>query len=79
MHREQRVVVVFRARHLEQFLSVAQTVVNFDERIDDGFQTAALTTQFLGALAVVPDGRVFEQAAYFFKAMLLVGKVKDTP
>ena len=35
--------------------------------------------EILRALGVVPDIGVFEEPAYFFQAMLLVGEVKDTP
>ena len=43
------------------------------------FETGPLTTQFLGALRVVPDSRVFQFAAYFVEAFALAVVVKDTP
>jgi hypothetical protein len=38
----------------------------------------ALLAQFLGFLAVIPDGRIFQLLAYFLKALLFAFEVKDT-
>ena len=43
------------------------------------FQAGPFPPQFLGTLGFVPDGRVFEFAAYFVEAFMLSIVVKDTP
>ncbi|OGS89545.1 MAG: hypothetical protein A2061_05305 [Gallionellales bacterium GWA2_59_43] len=43
-----------------------------------GFQRFALAAQLLGALGVLPDGRVFGEFADFYQAFLLGIEVKDT-
>jgi hypothetical protein len=60
--RLQRLVVVFLARHGEQFAGVAQAIADPVQRQHDIFQRPLLAAQFLRALGVVPDLRVFEFA-----------------
>ena len=57
--RDQRIVVVFFARHRKQVVGVAQIGIDFGEREDDRFQRFLFLAQVLGALLVVPDGGVF--------------------
>ena len=45
---------------------------------DDAFQHFFLPPQFLRALVVVPDGRVFRQPGEFVQPCLLGIEVKDT-
>jgi hypothetical protein len=47
--------------------------------LDDLFECGALAAQFLGALGLVPDGRVFKFPAYFDQAFVFGIEVKDTP
>jgi hypothetical protein len=42
-------------------------------------QASAFTPQFLGAFGFIPDGGVFQFAAYFVEAFTLGVVVKDTP
>jgi hypothetical protein len=42
-------------------------------------QTGPFPSQFLGSLRLVPDGGIFEFAAYFVEAFALSIVVKDTP
>ena len=44
-----------------------------------GRQARAFLAQFLGALGLVPDGGVFELAAYFFEPLFLVGRTQRNP
>jgi hypothetical protein len=46
---------------------------------DDGVETGAFAAQFLRTRRIVPDGRAFQLAAYFFQALALGVVVKDTP
>jgi hypothetical protein len=46
---------------------------------DLGFQARTLTSQFLGALGIVPNVGLLELALDFGQTMLLGIKVKDTP
>jgi hypothetical protein len=61
-HRQQRLVVVFLARHLEQFAGIAQAIANPVQRQHDIFQRPLLAAKFLRAFGVVPDLRVLEFA-----------------
>jgi hypothetical protein len=71
-------VVAFLLRHLEQVGAVAQALVELGQRFDDPFQRAAFLAQFLGALGVIPDRRVFQQLDDFGQAFLFGIVVKDT-
>jgi hypothetical protein len=57
---EQRFVVVFFTRHLEQILRVAQVVVQRGEFADRVVEQFLFPAEGLGMLRVVPDVRVFE-------------------
>ena len=74
----QRGVVAFLLRHFEQVGAVAQALVELRQRLDDPFQDAPLLAQFLGALGVIPDRRVFQQLDDFGQAFLFAIVVKDT-
>jgi hypothetical protein len=60
--RVQRLVVVFFARHREQFAGVAQAVADAVQGQHDVLQRPLFAAKFLRALGVVPDLRVFELA-----------------
>jgi len=47
--------------------------------VDDLFELGAFLAQVLGPLRVVPDGRTFQFATYFFETLSLGLVVKDTP
>jgi hypothetical protein len=55
-----------------------QALVELLQRIDDPFQGAAFLAQFLGALGIIPDRRVFQQLDDFGQAFLFAIVVKDT-
>ncbi len=74
----QAVVVVFRLRHLEQLARIAEVLLDLAEAEHDAFQHLALAAQFLRALGVLPDGRVFGEFDDFGQAFLLGIEVKDT-
>jgi len=57
---EERVLVIFFARHAEQVLRIAQVVVERGEFADDVVEQLFLPAKGLGVLRVVPDVRVFE-------------------
>jgi len=42
-----------------------QALIQLIQREDDGFEGAPLAAQFLGALGVFPDRRVFQQLGDF--------------
>ncbi|KTC17568.1 hypothetical protein AO391_00950 [Pseudomonas marginalis ICMP 9505] len=58
---------------------MAQTGVQFVERIDDQRQRSALAAQFLGVFRFVPDSRIFKLAIDFGQTLMLLIVVKDTP
>jgi len=55
----ERRVVIFGARHREQFGRIPQVLVELRHRDHQCFEGFALAPQLLGALAVAPDRRVF--------------------
>jgi hypothetical protein len=59
LHDPERRVVILGARHREQFCRITQVLIEFCHRNDQRFERFALAPQFLGALAVAPDRRVF--------------------
>ena len=65
------IVVVFGAPHVEQFAAVGEGGEDAVDDQHDVFQYLFLTAEFLGALGVFPDGRIFDQAADFLQAILL--------
>jgi hypothetical protein len=58
----QRVVVVFLARHGKQLAGVLQPVADAIEYENDVFQRFSFLAEFLCALGVIPDLRVFQLA-----------------
>ncbi|MGF6303935.1 hypothetical protein OKW42_007288 [Paraburkholderia sp. WC7.3d] len=76
---EQRVVVGFFARHVEQVLRVAHVVGDRRELADRIVEQLLFLTECLGVLRVVPDVRVFEFPVDFDQTKCLVVVVKDTP
>ncbi len=57
----QAVVVVLRQRHLHQFAGVVERLFDLLQIEHDAFQHLAFASQFLGAFAVLPHGRIFGQ------------------
>jgi hypothetical protein len=49
------------------------------QRLHHLFQARPLATQLLGALRIIPDGRVFQLTTDLDQAFLLGIEVKDTP
>ncbi len=74
----QRRVVGVRAGQLEQLAAVADSGVERHQRGDDAFERFALLREFLRALLVVPDLRVFELPDDLFEPHRLHFEVKDT-
>jgi hypothetical protein len=48
------------------------------EAADHLLEFGALLAQFLSAIRLIPDSRLFEFARYFLKAFVLVVVIKDT-
>ena len=71
LHGQDGVVVVFGAAHFEQLGAVADHGADLVDHQHHVFQLFALAAQFLGALGVIPDIRVFGQAGYFFQTVFL--------
>ena len=65
--------------HFQQFAGVGKACGNAVDTADDGVETGAFATQFLCARRIVPDGRAFQFAAYFFQTFAFCSVVKDTP
>jgi len=55
-----------------------QALIEFGQGFDNRFQGAAFLAQFLGALGIIPDRRVFQQLDDFSQAFLFAIVVKDT-
>ena len=53
--------------------------VELVERADDGLELGALAAEFLGAVGLVPDGRILELAQDLGQALAAALVVKDTP
>jgi hypothetical protein len=66
LHSGEGVVVVFLARHLEQFGGVLQPGGDAVEYQHDVFQRLAFAAQLLGAGSVIPEIGRFGQADNFF-------------
>ncbi|OFJ46826.1 hypothetical protein BA896_019645 [Janthinobacterium lividum] len=60
LDRFERLFVAFFAGHVEQITGVAQVGIGTGQREDDRFERLLLFTEFLGALGIVPDGRIFQ-------------------
>jgi hypothetical protein len=71
-------VVAFFLRHLEELGVVSQAGRQLVDDDDDVFQGFLFFAEGLGALRVVPDGRVFEFGVDFGEAAGLFIPVKDT-
>jgi hypothetical protein len=55
-----------------------QALIEFSQGFNNRFQDAPLLAQFLGALGVIPNRRVFQELDDFGQAFLLGIVVKDT-
>jgi hypothetical protein len=77
--RLKRLFVIFHARQFEQLAGVIQPAADLIQIQYDAFQRLAFAAEFLCALGVVPDFRVFQQAGNFGQAIMLARVVKDTP
>jgi len=78
LDRDQRVVVVFAARHVEQLAAVGDLRVDLDQPLDDVLERFLLPAELLGPGRVVPDVRGFELAVQDVEPVLLPVEVKDT-
>src|SRR5579859_2183197 len=74
----QRGIVVLGASHGKQVARIAQPLVEFFQRGDDGFQLLALTAQVLGAFGIIPDRGIFGELDHFGQAAAFAFEVKDT-
>ena len=74
----QRVVVVLLARHRKQLIGILEAIGYTIERQDDVLERLLLFAQFLRALGVVPDLRVFEFARNGVQLIEFLIVVKDT-
>jgi hypothetical protein len=74
----QRGVVRFAARELEQLRGVREPAADALQRVDDRFEPFLFLAEFLRALLVFPELRVFQLAVQRFEASLLGIEVKDT-
>jgi hypothetical protein len=79
LHGGKGVVIVFLARHLEQFGRILQARCYAVEHQHHVFERFSFAAQFLGAGGVVPEIRRFGQADDFFQAVFLDSVVKETP
>ncbi len=78
-HRLGGALVIVRLGHVQQFGRLDQAIGIGADLGDGLFQQRTFLAQRLGAVRVVPDGRVFQLAGYFFEAFDLGIEVKDTP
>jgi hypothetical protein len=74
----QRVVVVFLARHGEQLVGILQAIADAIKRQDDVFKRLLFLAEFLRALSVIPDLRVFKLARNGIQLIEFLIVVKDT-
>ncbi len=62
---QQAVVVILGLRHLEQFGGIVEVLADLGQAEHHVFQRLAFAAQFLRALRIVPDGRVFGELIDF--------------
>jgi hypothetical protein len=74
-----RALVGLRLGEFEQLAGLAQAAGQAVERADDRLELGALAAEFLGALRVLPDGRVLELPQDLCQALAASLVVKDTP
>jgi hypothetical protein len=65
-------------RELQQLSRVVQSPADPVQTLNDALQLRSLSSQFLGALGIVPDAGLFEFPGYFLEALVLVIVIKDT-
>jgi hypothetical protein len=78
LHVRHRRRIVLGDRHLQQLFGVPQAMGSLIQRSHDLLQTRAFLAQLLGAVRRVPDGRIFQLAAYFRESFGLGVVVKET-
>jgi hypothetical protein len=71
--------VVLGLREVEQLAGLGQSVAQLVEGRDDGVELGALAPEFLRALGLLPDRRVFQLAQDLGQALALALVVKGTP
>ena len=74
----ERCIVLLAAGDSKEFLRIAQVSTEPFQGADNGFQRLAFSAKILGALAVAPDRRVFDELYDFGQSLVLGLKVKDT-
>jgi hypothetical protein len=70
--------VVLLDREVQQLAGIAEAVADCVQRGDDGIELGALAPQLLRPVGRVPDPRIFQLAADFRQALVLVVVVKET-
>jgi hypothetical protein len=71
--------VALELGELEQLRGIAQPAACAIELLELRGQARALAAEFLGALGIAPDGRIFQLAIDLFEAFLLAIVFKETP
>jgi hypothetical protein len=72
-------LVVLALGELEQLGGVGDGFGGAIQLFELRGELGALATQLAGLVGVLPDGRVFQLAAYLFEAFLLGVVLKETP
>jgi hypothetical protein len=62
---DERGIVILAAGELEQFHRIAQLSADTPQCADCVLEQLTLLAEFLRALAIVPDGRIFDQCCDF--------------
>lgn len=71
--------VVLALGELEQLCRVGDGLGGAVDLFELGRKLRALAAQVSGFIGVLPDGRIFELAGYFFESFLLGVVLKETP
>ncbi|AKU11663.1 hypothetical protein AzCIB_1768 [Azoarcus sp. CIB] len=74
----QGVLVVLGLSEFEQVFEVGGRLLDIAQVDDDIVELTFFLAEFLSLLGIVPDGRVFQRAGYFFEFRRLFIVVKDT-
>ena len=74
-----RRLVVFAFGELKEFDRIADRAGGSVDVVELCTEARALFAEFLGLFRLLPDGRVFEFAAYFFETFFLEIVFKETP
>jgi len=79
LHLTGRGLVVLALGEFKEFKRIAYRACGSVDVVELCAETRALFAELLGLLRLLPDGRVFEFAAYFFETFFLEIVFKETP